>query len=454
MPDSNQTLPLPTPPSDEPKPDDKPVSPVNDAPTEPKLNPDAALQHIRDKVSQLYNTEPSAVGEEQEIIATGSHSNHQEFIENLMNSGESAANIQKAWHGYYASLPDDQKHAVWNEFNRQQGAQQAKLNTQPNQVAELQPSPEEQTTVKRELPETPQDTPQKKQPKPKAQSHSVTATGTFISGFIRPKENTPQGSDSSFNDSKNELIDKVSARGKLKPKHHLQSLFFGLSMGVIVLALFMFSFFNERFIAPFVTPSRTASSTPIIMDPNAKVGPESLIIIPKINVEVPVVYDAASTAEKDIQAELENGVVHYPTTPVPGQDGNVVIVGHSSNNLFNSGKYKFAFVLLNKLQEGDTITMQYEGKRYVYKVYQKEIVKPTDTSVLGPADKKATLTLITCDPPGTSINRLIVVAEQISPDPNSNTAAAEGTQTASTESQPATVPGNAPSLFQSLFSWL
>ncbi|HPD99486.1 MAG TPA: class D sortase, partial [Candidatus Saccharibacteria bacterium] len=246
-------------------------------------------------------------------------------------------------------------------------------------------------------------------------------------------------------------LDKVTARGKLSPKHHLQSLLFGLSMGMIVVAVVMLSFFNERFIAPFITPSRTASASPIIINPNEQVGPESKVIIPKINVDVPVVYDMTTNEEKAVQAALENGVVHYPSTPVPGQNGNVVIVGHSSNNLLNRGKYKFAFVLLNKLQEGDTITMQYGGKRYVYKVYEKVIVKPSDVGVLGPTDKTASLSLITCDPPGTSINRLVVRAEQISPNPNGNVAASTANQVANT---PDIVPGNAPSLFERLFGWL
>jgi sortase A len=223
-------------------------------------------------------------------------------------------------------------------------------------------------------------------------------------------------------------------------------------MGLVVISIFMISFFNERFIAPFVTPSRTASNTPIIIDPNAKVGDESLIIIPKINVEVPVVYDTPSIAEDDIQASLENGVVHYPTTPRPGENGNVVVVGHSSNNLLNRGKYKFAFVLLNRLEPGDTITMQYGGKRYVYKVYETIIVKPNEVGVLGPTDKKASLSLITCDPPGTSINRLVVRAEQISPSTDNNVASTASDVQAT--SVPQVVPGNAPSLFDRLFGWL
>jgi LPXTG-site transpeptidase (sortase) family protein len=135
---------------------------------------------------------------------------------------------------------------------------------------------------------------------------------------------------------------------------------------------------------------------------------------------------------------------------VPGQDGNVVIFGHSSNNIFNPGKYKFAFVLLSKMENGDTFYIQKDGKRYTYQVYKKEIVAPANVGVLTNTGKAATATLITCDPPGTSTNRLVVVAEQISPDPAQNSA--QVAQSA-TVTQASTIPGNAPTLWSRLWHW-
>jgi sortase A len=175
------------------------------------------------------------------------------------------------------------------------------------------------------------------------------------------------------------------------------------------------------------------------------------VIIPKINVEIPVVYGVNTIDESAIDTALENGVVHYADTALPGQNGNLVIVGHSSNNIFNKGKYKFAFVLLNRLEAGDTFYLQKDGKRYTYQVYKKEIVDPYNVSVLGPADKPATATLITCDPPGTSLNRLVVVGEQISPSPANN--APQVTQNA-LATRSAKIPGNAESLWHRLTRWL
>ena len=431
MSDFNQSLPLPNQSNtDDPSSDTSPNS---------QSIEDPALQLIRNKVNKLYQDEPSAIEEKNEIIATGAHSKHQKYMQQLLDSGKDMAVIQKEWHAYYQQLPADEKHQVWNEFYANY-SQINHLALDARRQAAKHPHHSASNTHEVQAPNKKPLPPSKRLP-----SISHTVVGSVPVSL--PPHSQKKVSTSAM---KEELIQKVTAQGRLKPKHHLQSLLFGLGMGTLVVGVLMFGFFNERFIAPFLTPSLTASSSPIIVDPNEKVGPESKVIIPKINVDVPVVYNTPSTSEKDIQASLEKGVVHYPGTPVPGQNGNVVVVGHSSNNLLNTGKYKFAFVLLNKLQVGDTITMQYDGKRYVYKVYETTIVKPTDVGVLGPTDRTATLTLITCDPPGTSINRLIVRAEQISPDVNSNLAAAPATELPA----PEIVPGNAPSLFSRLFSWL
>jgi LPXTG-site transpeptidase (sortase) family protein len=137
---------------------------------------------------------------------------------------------------------------------------------------------------------------------------------------------------------------------------------------------------------------------------------------------------------------------------MPGQLGNTAFFGHSSNNIFNQGKYKFAFVLLHTLVNGDTFYLTYNDKVYVYKVISKTVVSPNDVSVLGSIPgQTATATLITCDPPGTSINRLVVVGQQISPDPSTNTA---GTTLAPPGSTVTSLPGNGPTLWTQVMSTL
>lgn len=426
---SNTDFPIPQQPAKTPDP--TPTSKPQATDQKPATN-EQAVNLIRQKLDLVYGVEPPAEAEEKEIEAVGAQSKHQQYMQAMMDSGKSMSEIQAAWHAYYTSLPKNEKLEVWQEFY---------ANNTPHTTNTLHSS---RPRTHKQVVNPPKHTPYTKK----------TATvGVFQDEITDSKKANPKTA-SDIKVTKKAILDKVSAGGKLNAKHHLQSLFFGLGVGSIVIFIFMFGFFNERFIAPFIQPSRLASSSPIIVDPttNNKVGPENKVVIPKINVDVPVVYDVPGISEKDMQSALERGVVHYPQSPVPGQNGNVVVVGHSSNNIFNNGKYKFAFVLLNRLQEGDIFMLNYAGQRYTYKIYSKKIVKPTDVAVMGPADKLATATLITCDPPGTAINRLIILGEQISPATNNNSIATN-TDTSPTQTE-TTIPGNSESLFQRLFGWI
>mgnify|MGYP000315356451 CR=1 FL=1 len=391
-----------------------PLFPDDDQPQQKNSAADLA----RKQLDEVYAKEPSAREELAEAeTAKGHRSKHQQFMHELNQSGKSLADIQTAWHEYYVGLSDKEKHEVWREFyaNHSRASQYAQHTRkapvqQSAPVSHTQPQKQQAGTLQKV-----------------AESLNIT-------------------------EIKQQLLSRVQGQAKAKRSAHGQSLLFGLSMGTVVAAIFLFGFFNERFVAPFITPSKQVSTTPIIIDPSATdVGSEPKIIIPKINVEIPVVYDEPSIDEAAVQRSLERGVLHYGTTPDPGELGNGVIFGHSSNNILNKGKYKFAFVLLKRLESGDTFMLQKDGKRYVYKVFDKKIVKPTDVSVLGAIPgKPATMTLITCDPPGTSLNRLVVVAEQISPDPSSNIARKTPNQVPA----PETLPSNAPTLWSRIFSFL
>jgi LPXTG-site transpeptidase (sortase) family protein len=318
---------------------------------------------------------------------------------------------------YYDSLSDEQKHEVWQEFYS--------VHSQTSKYAAAQNSMAPQGELSYE------DMPIR-QPDMNSAAAPVLKTVTKTLGDLRDF-----------------AVGNVTNKQKIKPMQHLQSLMFGLGVGSIVLLIFLFSFFNERFIAPFIQPSRNVANTEIIATGEAG-GNTPEIIIPKINVEIPVVYDVNTIEEAAVEKGLERGVVHYANTSLPGQDGNVVIFGHSSNNIFNPGKYKFAFVLLSRLENGDTFYLQKDGKRYTYQIYKKQIVNPSNVGVLTDAEKSATATLITCDPPGTSTNRLVVVGQQISPDPSQNSAPT--IQTASAQ-QPVAIPGNGPTLWSRFWHW-
>lgn len=133
------------------------------------------------------------------------------------------------------------------------------------------------------------------------------------------------------------------------------------------------------------------------------------LFIPKISVDAPISWNINSN---DTLPALEKGVAQYAGTALPGQIGNIFISGHSSYYWWKEGSYKEVFALLDQLQKGDKIYITYEKKVYVYQVTDKKVVKPTDVEVLDQTDTK-TLSLMTCFPVGTNINRLVVTAKQL-----------------------------------------
>ncbi len=367
-----------------------------------------AVDIIRAKVDRVYSEEPEIRQELVQAKVVRYRSRHQQFMYELSGSGKDLAAIQTEWHNYYQSLPAVEKHKVWQEFYESQSSAAAQGNKQ--------------------VPANPQT----------LSSHKHQAA-------------KPVSSIKNAQDLRQAIRNKATANGQLKTKHHVQSLLFGLGMGALSLVVFLFGFFNEVVIAPFVQPSRTAIATPIIVnDSSVPASPIPEVIIPKINVEIPVNYTEQSTDEATIQNGLQDGIVHYPTTVLPGQNGNAAFFGHSSNNIFNKGKYKFAFVLLHTLVVGDTFYLTNANKIYAYKVISRSVVEPSEVGVLGPvAGQTATATLITCDPPGTSLHRLIVVGQQISPDPITNSLA-----TINSIAKPTKLPGNGPTLINRILGTL
>lgn len=413
-------------------------------------NPAADL--IRKKLDRLYAEEPDALQEEKEAEIIKPRSKHQEFMYSLSNSGRSFAEIQVAWHNYYSSLSDEEKHQVWQEFYENNSPSVERIEASKPKP---EPEPEPETTSSlAPKPKAKKKTETKpSEPKAKTPTEKIIVANEAVSS--RASRLRPRTDPRALKDIKKQVVEKVAANTKTKEvARSLHSLFFGLACGAIVIVIVMFGFFNEVVIAPFIQPSRKVSAMPIIVSSTSSDAyKDPRIIIPKINIEIPVDYNETTIDEDAIQNGLENGVVHYPITVNPGQNGNAAFFGHSSSNIFNNGKYKFAFVLLHELEVGDTFYLTKDGKIYIYQIFKKFVVPPTDVSVLDDIPgETATATLITCDPPGRNINRLIVVGRQISPDPASNS---QGTNTASTAvPQNTELPGNGPSAWSRFWHWV
>lgn len=146
---------------------------------------------------------------------------------------------------------------------------------------------------------------------------------------------------------------------------------------------------------------------------------QNRIIIPKIGKNIPLVdiknraLDDSNELNNIFMKELEKGVIRYPGSAIPGKNGNAFVFGHSSNFPWIKWEYNDVFSLLDNVGFDDEIIVYYNQKKYKYIVREKNVITPGDTSVLERNKDKAEITLMTCWPIGTTLNRLIVTAELV-----------------------------------------
>ncbi len=141
------------------------------------------------------------------------------------------------------------------------------------------------------------------------------------------------------------------------------------------------------------------------------------IYIPKINVLAPIIL-TNSFNEKDIQKDLEKGVVLYKNTGYFEKEGKPTIIGHSSAFPWYRGKYGSVFALLNKLEKNDEVVILENAKSentkiHRYKVKNKVTASVRDVNNLIKNEKNdgTILILISCWPIGTDWKRIVVIAE-------------------------------------------
>ena len=291
-------------------------------------NQKAAIELIHKKLDAIYEDEPDAKEEIKEAEAAPKRSAHQQVMHELSNSGMSLAEIQKAWHEYYANLDNKGKHEVWREFYANSNGQPTPAGTAYKKAANKHTAAvaehKQQATQKAEAIE----------PQPELQLHPTAETDNQHRVVVAEHQTMTEAPVADKNPVKStrakrganalrkHVVEKVklSAAQQEKAKQHAHSLLFGIGSGALVIVIFLFSFFNEMIIAPFIQPSRAVSETPIILTSNSvAVSENPEVIIPKINVQIPVDYTQKSVQEDDFQASLENGIVHYASINMPGE---------------------------------------------------------------------------------------------------------------------------------------
>lgn len=242
------------------------------------------------------------------------------------------------------------------------------------------------------------------------------------------------------------------ASGKIARQRSLKRLIpAGVFLLVVLGALFLQ--YNRLIFAPvmaYISPDTgevTSSITAVDPTVTGAVTADPRLIIPKLNVDVPVAFDIPLGSVDQAMAE---GVAQFKipgASALPGQVGNLVISGHSAGDIYSSNPYKFIFSGLERLEVGDLIYINYQSVRYTYQMTKREVVDPSNVQALIYDTEKPMLTLITCTPLGTSKYRLLITAEQISPSYNPENIAVDDTP----EDSSVNMPANEPSFFESLW---
>ncbi|MEK7179754.1 MAG: sortase, partial [Patescibacteria group bacterium] len=129
--------------------------------------------------------------------------------------------------------------------------------------------------------------------------------------------------------------------------------FFGLFAVVFLVSVIVL---GTSGLLPEVSSENKSKTTSIVAQPQIATELPIKIEIPKINLSAVVVNPTITTVAV-LDKELLKGAVRYPTSAKLGEDGNVVLFGHSSYlPVVGNQAYK-TFNEIQKLAVGDSITV-------------------------------------------------------------------------------------------------
>ncbi|MCK4588437.1 sortase [Candidatus Woesebacteria bacterium] len=138
------------------------------------------------------------------------------------------------------------------------------------------------------------------------------------------------------------------------------------------------------------------------------------IVIPKINAASNITANVDASNEKEYLEALKEGVAHAKGTYFPGQGNQIFLFAHSTDSSINVAKYNAVFYLLRKLEVGDRLIVFFADRKYEYEVEKKITISAKDTSWFTDSEGGERLILQTCDPPGTTWKRLLVITKPAS----------------------------------------
>jgi LPXTG-site transpeptidase (sortase) family protein len=166
-----------------------------------------------------------------------------------------------------------------------------------------------------------------------------------------------------------------------------------------------------RYASDFAEKKQEQSQSVVATTSDNKVlAHEDGIEIPKIEISAPLVVNK-DLSDEGVHKALDTGVVYYPSSALPGETGQTIILGHSAPAGWPKIKYDWVFSNISKLTEGDEIEVYYQGKKNTYSVTKTIFLdRGEEVPAVSLAGSKNVLILISCWPPGKDYKRIAVEA--------------------------------------------
>lgn len=165
---------------------------------------------------------------------------------------------------------------------------------------------------------------------------------------------------------------------------------------------------NER----LPTGAGTSADESLVYEDVLNFGADGLMArvkIPAIDVDLPIYHGTADDT-------LLKGAGHLEGTsmPVGGLGTHSVITAH--RGLANATM----FTNLNRVEIGDTFTIEVFGEVLTYEIFETKVVEPHQSESLRAQEGLDLMTLVTCTPLGINSHRILVTAERVLPTPTSD----------------------------------
>ena len=191
----------------------------------------------------------------------------------------------------------------------------------------------------------------------------------------------------------------LSMHQKSKRQSIRSTIVMTLSLIALATGLYLLSLTLSPMIVPMA--AHTEIDTKTLKKPEPT---HNQIIIPKIGVTVNYAPD---------ESALNKGAQwRHPERGNPARGGNFIIAAHrlSIQPTPKATIEKSPFYNINKLAIGDTILVDYVGKRYSYTISKIFNVKPDQVEIEDESIDPI-LTLYSCDLTGAATGRVVIIAE-------------------------------------------